>query len=66
MPVVNVFLHGGLNSLATLVDRLKDDQMVLLVHGSGRITDILCYALDRAEKREYVLPSFPAENHAFC
>ncbi|KAL5010117.1 hypothetical protein ScPMuIL_012422 [Solemya velum] len=52
IPVVLLVLEGGPGTLETTHEALRNNTPVVLVKGSGRAADILCYALENSTVEE--------------
>ena len=44
IPVVNIFLEGGLEARIIVKERLLEGIAVVIIQGSGRAADIIAYA----------------------
>lgn len=50
IPVVNVILEGGVDTIDTVVQAVQRRTPVILCNGTGRVADILSYATRHAEE----------------
>ena len=57
LPKVCILLEGGESSIDCAVNAVKNKNPLLIVRGTGRAADIVCYALDHAESYERVVGS---------
>ena len=52
VPVVQLVLEGGENTLATAVESLSKNTPIVVVQGSGRAADYIAYAYRESRSKE--------------